>query len=234
MTKLAWPSDFINKIHCADCLEFMKEMPNSSVDFCIADPPFNVGKDYGNFNDKKPELEYWKWLKERIEQIFRVLKKNSRLYIFHGDRGIFKLKPLCESIGFKYHQNLIWHKRNLCTFRSGRITGDWHFMHENILLFHKGKRTSMLPSHYANCFSVLIYPSPQRNFKEGRSHPAQKPLQLIKHIIYRTPGDLILFPFLGSGIDTRAAKDLKRNFIGIEINPNYCKIAEERLAQGVL
>ena len=46
--------------------------------------------------------------------------------------------------------------------------------------------------------------------------------------------ETILFPFLGSGVDTRAAKDLKRNFIGIEINPDYCKIAEERLAQGVL
>jgi len=212
----------------------MKEMPPSSVDFCIADPPFNVGKDYGDFNDKKPEKEYWNWLKIRIKQVFRVLKENSRLYVFHGDKGIFKLKPICESIGFKYHQNLIWHKRNLCTFRSGRITGDWHFMHENILLFHKGKRTPMLASRDANCFSVLIYPSPQRNFKYGRDHPAQKPLGLMKHIIYRTPGELILFPFLGSGVDVRAAKDLKRNFIGIEINAHYCKIAEERLAQGVL
>ena len=107
-------------------------------------------------------------------------------------------------------------------------------MHEHILLFRKGKRTPMLSSHDVNCFSVFIYPSPQRNFKGGRDHPAQKPLELMKHIIYRTPGDLILFPFLGSGIDTRAAKDLKRKFIGIEINPDYCKIAEERLAQGVL
>ena len=56
----------------------------------------------------------------------------------------------------------------------------------------------------------------------------------MKHLIGRTPGKTILFPFLGSGTDTRAAKDLKRNFIGIEINPDYCKIAEERLAQGVL
>lgn len=231
---MIWPDDYINRIICGDCLEVMEEMPDECVDVCIADPPFNVGKNYGNFNDKKPEIEYWKWLKERIEQIFRVLKKNSRLYIFHGDRGIFKLKPLCESIGFNYHQNLIWHKRNLCTFRSGRITGDWHFMHENILLFHKGKRTPMIADSRANCFSVLIHPSPQTNFKGGRDHPAQKPLQLIKNIIYRTPGGLILFPFLGSGIDTRAAKDLKRNFIGIEINPRYVKIAEERLAQGVL
>ena len=229
-----WPSDFLNKIICRDCLEVMKEMPDECIDFCIADPPWNVGKDYGKFNDKKEENEYWAWLKERLIHIFRVLKKDSRFYCFYGDKGIWNLKPICESVGFSYHQTLIWHKRNLCSFRGGRITGDWHFMHENILLFHKGKRTRMLSSPYSNCFSVFIYPAPQTNFKGGRDHPCQKPLELMKHIIRRTPGDLILFPFLGSGIDTRAAKDLKRNFIGIEINPAYCKIGEERLAQGVL
>lgn len=56
----------------------------------------------------------------------------------------------------------------------------------------------------------------------------------MEHIIYRTPGDLILFPFVGSGVDIRAAKNLKRNFVAIDINPNYVEIAKERLAQGVL
>lgn len=50
---MKWPDDFINKIICGDCLKVMKEMPSSSIDFCIADPPFNVGINYGgNFNDK--------------------------------------------------------------------------------------------------------------------------------------------------------------------------------------
>ena len=212
----------------------MQEIPNETIDFCIADPPFNVGKDYGDFNDKRPEKEYWTWLRVRVQEIYRILKSDSRLYIFHHDRGIFKLKPICEKVGFRFHQILIWHKRNLCSFRSGRITGDWHFMHESILLFHKGKRTPMLSTRESNCFSVLIYPSPQSNFKGGRDHPAQKPLSLMKHLISRTPGDLLLFPFLGSGVDTRAAKDLKRHFIGIEISEKYCEIARERLAQGVL
>ena len=78
-----YPDDFINKIICGDCLEVMKEMPDESIDFIIADPPFNVGLNYGNnFNDKKPEKEYWKWLELRIQEMFRVLGENSRLYIF--------------------------------------------------------------------------------------------------------------------------------------------------------
>jgi len=67
-------------------------------------------------------------------------------------------------------------------------------------------------------------------------HPTIRNLVHVKFLVDRfsLPGDLILDPFAGSGTTARAAKDLKRKFIGIEINPDYCKIAEERLAQGVL
>lgn len=230
-----WPDDFVNKIICGNCLEVMKKVPNESIDIIYADPPFNVGKDYGKFNDKKSEKEYWIWLKEIIIEIFRILKRDTRFYIFHTDKGSFKLKPICEKIGFKYSQTLIWYRPNLGGGGVGpRISGDWHYMHEQILLFHKGKRTNMLSSPLSNCYSVQVVPAPQTNFKDGRDHVAQKPLKLMERLIVRTPGQLILFPFLGSGIDTRAAKNLKRDFIGIEINPDYVKIANERLAQGVL
>ncbi len=226
--------DIINKIYCADCLEFMKEMPSSSVDFCIADPPFNVGKDYGSFNDKKSEKEYWHWLKIRLEQIFRVLKESSRLYVFHTDKGIFKLKPVCEKEGFIFHQQLIWYGPNL---GGAKIKADWAYSHEIILLFHKGKpkKTGMINAiDFSTTFSVQVHSRPQRNYKEGRDHPAQKPVSLLAAIISRTPGQIILDPFCGTGATLIAAKNLKRNFIGTEINPDYCKIAEERLAQEVL
>jgi len=228
-----FPDDYLNKIICGDCLKVMKKMPDECIDLCIADPPFNVGKDYGNFDDKKSEIKYWTWLEKRITEIFRLLGENSRFYIFHTDKNIFTLKPICEKIGFKFHQTLIWYGPNLVG-SGGRISRDWSCMHENILLFHKGKRTPMLSSHKTNCFSVQVHVRPQSNFKGGRDHVAQKPYGLLTSIVSRSPGEVILFPFLGSGIDTRAAKDLHRNFIGIEINPKYCKIAEDRLRQGVL
>lgn len=72
--------------------------------------------------------------------------------------------------------------------------------------------------------------------KEFRHHPTQKPLALMEWIIqnYSEPDALILDPFLGSGTTTRACLNLNRRFIGIEISPEYCKIAEQRLKQGVL
>jgi len=67
--------------------------------------------------------------------------------------------------------------------------------------------------------------------KEKRYHPTQKPVGVMKWIIerYTKPGDLILDPFFGSGTTGVAAVRMGRHFIGIEINPDYCKIAEKRI-----
>ena len=231
---MTWPNDFINKIICGDCLEVMKEMPSESVDLIIADPPFNVGLCYGrDFNDKRDPSIYWAWLYDRLEQVFRISKEGARCYVFHTDEGIFRLRGLCESIGYKYHQLLIWYGPNTpCTTR---IVKDWSCLHEFIVLFIKGKRTPMLQASVkTTTHAVQIHTRPQSNFKGGRDHPAQKPKGLMAALIARTPGQIILFPFGGSGVGARAAKDLKRDFISIDINPDYCAIKEDRLAQGVL
>ena len=72
--------------------------------------------------------------------------------------------------------------------------------------------------------------------KEIREHPTQKPIELFKWILmnYSQESDLILDPFLGSGTTAVAAKQLGRDFIGIEISPKYCEISRERLRQEVL
>jgi DNA modification methylase len=68
------------------------------------------------------------------------------------------------------------------------------------------------------------------------NHPATFPNLLVEQCIVATTdiGDLVLDPFLGSGTVSEVARKIKRSFIGIEINPEYCEVAEERLAQGVL
>jgi len=68
----------------------------------------------------------------------------------------------------------------------------------------------------------------------GRSHPTPKPVALMAHLIERCPTGVVLDPFMGSGTTLRAAKDLRRKAIGIEIEERYCEIAAKRLMQGVL
>ena len=66
------------------------------------------------------------------------------------------------------------------------------------------------------------------------NHPSQKPVKLIRYLIQETDAQTILDPFMGSGTTLRAAKDLGRKAIGIEIEEKYCKIAAKRMAQEVL
>lgn len=216
-----------------DCLDVMKRMPDKCVDLVLTDPPFNVGKDYGEgTDDKQDPEEYWSWLNHRLSEVIRIMN-DGRFYMFHTDKGMFQLRPLLEQYGLTYGQMLIWFGPNLVG--GARIQNDWHYSHEPCLLMRKGKRGPMINSRYApNCFSVQVIPRPQRNFKEGRHHVAQKPTKLFLRILARTPGNLVLDPFLGSGTTLVAAKQLGRRGIGIEIEHKYCLIAQERLRQEVL
>lgn len=125
--------------------------------------------------------------------------------------------------------NLLRDKRNAKFGRErmvvgGRIGGD------GILKDRKIER----PKEYGNRNNVWQYPVGGTNASNG--HPAVMPLQLAKdHIAsWSNPGDVVLDPFSGSGTTCKAAKELNRQWCGIEINPEYCKIAEARLSQDVL
>ena len=82
--------------------------------------------------------------------------------------------------------------------------------------------------------SVLYCPPVQSMAKNGRVHPNEKPLPLLARLLAKAPQGTILDPFMGSGTTLRAAKDLGRKCIGIEIEEKYCEIAVKRLAQEVL
>jgi len=218
----------LNKIYCGDCLEIMKEIDNESIDLVLTDPQYNIGKDYEISKDNISDSEFWTFTNKWISQIFRVLKEGSKFYFSCLEKQIFDYKPICEEIGFSYRQLLIWYGPN--QVGKGKISKEWSPMFEPIFLFSKGKRTPML-SGIGNTHNVLIESRPQRNFnKDKRYHITQKPLMLYKRIISRTRGNLILDPFIGSGTTAIACKQLGRNFIGIEINPDYVEIANRRLA----
>ena len=110
---------------------------------------------------------------------------------------------------------LVWIKRNDDAFGS--------FLSDAELAWMKG-------GHGVYCFRDTSMAGEARM----RAHPTQKPLPLMRWCIEKTTGDTILDPFMGSGTTLRAAKDLGRRAIGIEIEEKYCEIAARRLAQEVL
>ena len=86
----------------------------------------------------------------------------------------------------------------------------------------------------SNTHSYFEICTPQSNFKEGRFHPAQFPIELPDRIISRTPGNIVMDPFMGSGSTGIAAIKNQRNFIGIEIDPDYYEIAKKRIKEALM
>ena len=217
-------------IYCGDALEILPHL--SGVDLVVTDPPYNLGKDYGpEVDDSRPPEDYWIWFGTVFKAIFEIMDVGY-LYTSHSDKGVYLAKPLLETLGFDYIQTLIWWGRNGYSMQLSRHS--WSFRHESILFMQKGvPRDLEVGEPGMRYTSVIEVPRPQSNFPEGRYHPTQKPVGLYKAILQRTPGDLLVDPFMGVGTSLRAAAAVGKRAIGIDKRREYCEIAVQ-LLQGKL
>jgi len=215
-----------------DCLEGLKQIDSNSTDIVITSPPYNLGRGYGETcDDKLLESEYEEFTQNWIKEVYRVLKQSGRMYIILSDRLLFTYRKITDKVGFNFVQILVWCKPNLVG-GTKRVISDWLPMTEFILLVVKGKRNKMNKTTIHG-FSFFVISSPQSNWKGERKrfHPTQFPIKLIQHILTRTPGKIVLDPFIGSGTTAVVCKKLNLDFIGFEINPDYVKIANKRLSK---
>ena len=203
-------SEFINKIHCCDCLDLMREMPDKSVDLVLTDPPYGIGDKLAIGGATKRNLMQELYLsspwediapsKEYFDEIFRVSKNQ----IICGG-NYFDLPP---TRGF-----IVWDKIKFASNYS-QVEYIWTSFDCISRIFK-----------YCSNGGFVIKP------EDKHEHPTQKPLALIKWILekYSDEGMTVLDPFMGSGTTCVACKKLGRNYIGIEKEPEYIKIAEKRL-----
>lgn len=221
---MKYPEDFLNKVIQGDCLEVMKQMPDKCVDLVLTDIPYDaVNRETNGLRnlDKGVADVLTVPLPELIKEILRVCK--GSVYIFCGFEQI---SPICNELGLKKinPRLIIWEKTNPSPM-NGQVT--WLSGVEPCVF---GKfPNAVFNSSCRN--TVLRFPS-----GESKIHPTQKPIELFKTLIdvSSNEGDLILDPFLGSGTTAVAAKQLGRNYIGIELSQKYVDIANERLKQDLL
>ena len=213
---MQWDKDFINKVICGDCLEVMKEIPGRVVDLIIADPPYNVGVDYGS-GQAVDVLEVGEYI-GFIESFLQECKRIGRSVIVTPGNGNQYWYP-------KPKWTLAWIKKNGVT-RTPLTVGQKMMLctWEPILYYGESPPEPLFHDTIEHSISVQ---------SDVGNHPCPKPLGLFKKLICMgsKQDDLVLDPFLGSGTTTVAAKQLGRKYIGIEINPKYCAIAEDRLRQ---
>jgi len=237
---LNYPEDYINKIICGDCLEAMKGIPDKSVDLVLTDPPYNISQKNKIFRDyrsgKRADIsfDYGEWdygfdIIPILNETKRILKDYGQWIIFCAEQQIGMYRKWLGDNGH-FKQIIIWEKLNplpqfrKCGYRQSTEIIMWAYnnkptkkeQHFNFLLQEEMKN---------------IYRYPICGGNERTSHPTQKPLKLIKKLleIHSNQNDIVADLFLGSGTTAVACKELGRRYIGIEISPEYCEIARNRV-----
>ena len=242
-----------NRIFNEDALEGIAKIPDGVLDLVVTDPPYCLGKDYGNDSDKLDPEAYLGWSKQWIDAVIPKLKPNGCLYVFvtwrYSPELFCYLKRKLTMLN-----EIIWDRK---VPSMGGSTRRFSSVHDTIGFFAKSK------DYYFDIDAIRIPYDAETKKARSRSifvgkkwlevgynpkdvwavsrlhaihserveHPTQKPLEIIERMIKAScPVDgIVLDPFMGSGTTAVAAKRLSRKFIGFEINPKYCDLIQQRL-----
>lgn len=278
----------LNRIILGDAVAELKKLPDESCDVIVIDPPYNIGKDFGNNLDKRELNEYVAWCKEWINESIRVMKPTGTMFIY-GFSEILAHLSVEIPINKRW---LIWHYTN----KNVASLNFWQRSHEAIIcawkdkpIFNRddvrepytegflngaaGKVRKGTIGRFSKGGAVTIYKAHERGalprdvikipalaggagmierwflcktcddvFEPGElpkherheiiKHPTQKPLALSRKLIMSAmpkKGGVVLVPFVGTGSECVAAKELGQSYVGFEINPDYVRIAEKFL-----
>jgi site-specific DNA-methyltransferase (adenine-specific) len=280
----------LNKLYVMDVLEGLKKLPSNSAQIIIIDPPYNIGKNFGNNGDKRELEDYVEWAQKWLKECIRILKPNGTMFIY-GFSEI--LAYLSVNIPLKKRW-LIWHytNKNIPSMKF------WQRSHESIIccwdknkvfnedevrepytigflngaagkkragtngrLSKNGKETiykahskGALPRDVIKipalaggagmserwficktCNNQIFHPQKLKEHKDHNieKHPTQKPLALCDKLIRsaKQSDGYILIPFVGSGSECVSAKKLNLDYIGFDLNPDYIRLAKERLKE---
>lgn len=231
-------------IRQGDALLLFKQIADESIDLIITDPPYNLGKDYGNNHDLKGFDDYMAFTRQWLTESKRVLKPTGTLYVFMGVRFISYLYAVLEQeLKLFFNSWVVWHY----TQGMGKTKG-FSPRHEDILVFNKSKDfifnldNIRVPQKYyrtrnnmrgANPSDVWQFSHVHYSNSNRQNHPTQKPEGLIERMVLASSHEqnLILDPFSGSGTTLRVCQQLNRRAIGFELNPEYVAITKQRLAE---
>ena len=225
-----------------DALSELPKLETGSFDLIIADPPYNLGKNYGNNHDTKEFNEYLDFSSEWLKEAYRLLKPTGTIYVFMGFRFVSYLYNILESdLGMFFNSWIVWHY----TQGSGKTRG-FSPRHDDILMFTKSRDfvfnldSVRVPQKYyrernnmrgANPGDVWEFSHVHYCNGNRQNHPTQKPEGLIERMVLASSnvGASVLDPFFGSGTTLRVCQQLERIGTGIEINPDYAALTEKRL-----
>jgi site-specific DNA-methyltransferase (adenine-specific) len=247
-------TDWVDRVFCEDALEGMARIPDGSIDLILTDPPYNLGKDYGNASDQQSVDDYLAWTERWIDIALPKLKPNGSLYIFLTWRFAPEIFVMLKK-RLTMMNEIIWDRR---VPSMGGSTRSFSSVHDTIGFFVKRKdyyfdldavripydaatKKARSRSIFIGAKWLEVGYNPKdlwsvsrlhREHAERVDHPTQKPLEIIERMLKAScpPDGVVLDPFMGSGTTALAARRLGRRFVGFELNQDYCEIIQQRLA----
>ncbi|WP_417461368.1 site-specific DNA-methyltransferase [Kordiimonas sp.] len=246
----------VNKIVQGDCIDVMNALPEKSVDVIFADPPYNmqlketlsrpdnskvdgVHDAWDKFSSFNAYDEFtYRWLAAAR----RCLKDTGTIWVIGSYHNIFRVGTALQNLEYWVLNDVIWRKSNpMPNFRGTRFTN----AHETLIwaaksadkggyTFNYDAMKAMNEDTQMRSDWVLPICSGKERLKSGdkKAHATQKPESLLYRVLMSStkPGDVVLDPFFGTGTTGAVAKMLGRNYIGIERETDYIKVARERIA----
>ena len=234
--------DWLDKVHCGDCLTLLEKLPVGSIGGIVTSPPYNLRNSTGNglkdgrggkwpraelihgyqgYADNLPGDEYIRWQRQCLTAMMRVLREDGAIFYNHKWRvqgGLIQDRSEIVK-GFPVRQIIIWKRDGEINFNPGYFLPTYEVIY---LIAKPGFRLRSKANAIGDVWHI-----PQET---GNPHPAPFPLELARRCIQATRAHTVLDPFLGSGTTAIAAQACDRKWIGMEISSNYCEAAKRRIA----
>lgn len=248
----------MNTIYQGDCIEGMRKLPDECCQLIIADPPYNLNKDFGEWKESERKSEWLPWSKKWIDECQRILAPGGSIFIYGIHHHLCWIQCYLYEIGLNYRRQIIWFYENGFSGYTKSLAAHY----EPLLWFSKGndftyhpirepyksaerlkhkiiKKGKVWTPHPDGRLAGDIWQFPTlagRRFRDEKvDHPTQKPLSISSRIVehFSNVNDLVVVPFAGSGSECVAASNLKRRYIGYELNVEYIRIAQLRLNEAM-
>lgn len=241
----------VNNIILGDSIEELKKIPDESVDMCFADPPFNIGKKYGNHNDRMSDAEYLEWSGTWLKELVRITKNTGSIFIHNIPKWLISTGNLLTEFGAVFKHWIAWDAQGWPTGRAlmpshygilyyvksdnykfydvrgyHRRCRNCNIMFKN----HGGKKKNLHP--FGIVLSDVWTDIFRTRHKVRRDeHPCQLPVHLIERLVLMCTdeGDVVCDPFMGTGTTAIASKKMGRNYLGIDNDEQYVNIANSKL-----
>ena len=216
------------EIHNEDSRVFFKNFDRKEGDVIITDPPFNIGFHYETYKDNLPKKEWLDMLSEVCKPPCVLILYPEMMFEFSNKIGVFPDK----CVSWVFPSNLPRQHRMIAWFG---VKPDFTKVQQP----YKNRNISKIKKRIAEGKEAKLYDWWEINMVKNTAHaktdhPCQMPFEVMSRIVGITPCDRVIEPFAGSGTTLVAAKEWNIDAVGVEMNPNYCNIINDRLKQELL